>query len=282
MLYEFTNLDVIILSVGPPSQVLIKWQVSNLSSFVNSNYILIIERSMSPKFEESVERFKISHNILPTAVFDFVDTTANLHNLHRRYYYRITAIENNNTFYSDIKTWFGDPDLVAAEIIRRNNLLLEEYTGTPVFILSERTEGPSCECWDEAASRATKSNCIKCFTTGKKYPFFDPIISYVDFNPNPKQTQITRFGELQPMENDVWMSNYPWVKSRDMIIEVENGARWRVVRVHGVHKRRVPLQQMIRISRINLSDIGYKYQLSQDVIEQLKETIDTKRTVKEF
>jgi hypothetical protein len=196
-----------------------------------------------------------------TGQFGFKDTTVNLISDWRKYYYKVKTVEiadTNNFVESEAFTQGYEPDTVALEIIRRNNLILgNDFTGRPVFVFIKRTFGQRCgECWDYITKRRCKSGCLTCFDTGFVNGYFTPMIRQMNINPEHEKVQMQKF-KIEPNQTAGWLSNEPALSPGDLIVEGLN-QRWRVIDVRKTEKRRTLLHQTVRLTSVNNSDIEYK------------------------
>lgn len=157
-----------------------------------------------------------------------------------------------------------NPDYVALEIVRRNNLLLRRFTGRLVAYCPVRWQGPRCRlCYDRLKQRSKRSACNECYGTTFQGGYYAPIPVHVDFNPSPNVVQIANFGKLEISDTVAWMSNFPAAKPSDMLVE-KTGARWRVVQVNGATKSRYLVQQYLKVEEIERSDPEYLFPVDVD------------------
>ena len=196
-------------------------------------------------------------------VFVYKDPSVNLKHRWRKYYYKVKVDPENDPLRSP---WIGPeskqdrPDVIATEIIRRNNLLLDRFVGIDAQLYIRRTWGQRCsECWDTIKQRKVKSDCLVCYNTGFVGGFFDPIPIKINFSPSPEMIRQANF-EQQPDATNSWMSNYPQISPKDVIIE-DGKTRWRVVQPSFTQKRRVKVHQVMQLVRVNHNDIEYKLPL---------------------
>ena len=193
-----------------------------------------------------------------TDQFAFKDTSVNLKSDWRKYFYRLKVVEIStpaNFVETESFHQSYEIDVIAAEIIRRNNLILSnEFTGRPVFIFIKRTFGMRCKsCWDFVTKRRCESNCIECFDTGFTFGYFDSIVAQMNINPEHEKVQMQRF-KMEVNNTAGWLSNEPLLSPGDVIVEGDN-KRWRVVDVRTTQRRRVVLHQTVRLSSVNNSDV---------------------------
>ena len=255
-------------SPGVPPRVLLSWTIEPIRSGA-TGVSYHVERSQSPDFSDTDAVEEITTAITGVAgqtVYEYLDITVNMQNFWRRWYYRIRAEDSGSskTYLSDVKTWESSPKVFELEIIARHDWLLRYETGTPCFAIVERTAGSDhCQtCYNPSLGRSTKSQCTECFGTGRERPFFQPILTFVDFNPPAKVTQVQQ-RELQVGQTNVWWSAFPQLKPRDLIVEVLSGERWRVVSINPVGDVRTSIQHFATLERISQRDVEHRVAISE-------------------
>jgi len=230
----------------------VSWKIKPTTEDV-SNYTFRVMRSLSPEGP---------FNPIIDLVDKFVyhDADVSLKNKYRKFFYIIRAFETADTdnYKDSSSAWLPEkPDLEAAEIIRRNDLLLRKKVGALCEAYLIKTYGQYCtNCFDYIKMRKRISNCPVCFNGGFVNGYFGPIATRVNFNPSQKMIQQAGF-ELQPDNIAAWMSNYPLLSPKDIVIE-SGTKRWRVVQQSQTEKRRIPVHQMLQLKRVNHSDIEYE------------------------
>lgn len=150
-----------------------------------------------------------------------------------------------------------DPDLLALEIVRQFRVLHRRATGTLCAILSIRDFGPRCPmCWNETQKRVTRSNCKACYATGKLHGFHEQVNVFVDMNPTKEAVQVSEFGELQENDTVAWITNFPPVKPRDLVID-QMSRRWKVVSVRRIERLNFVVQQFMQLRVVQKVDVEY-------------------------
>lgn len=193
--------------------------------------------------------------------FTFHDPNSSQKARWRQWYYKVRAVEVSSKTFTESPTASNQekPDRIGLSIIRRNELALRRFVGVKCFILQERTFGQRCNnCWDNIKQRRKLSNCTICFDTGFLGGFFEPIPALVNLSPSAKQVQKMNFGELTPNQTPAWMSNFPELKPRDILIEEHDGKRWRVSNMVPTRKRRAIIHQNLLLTEINRADVEWK------------------------
>lgn len=238
--------------------------------FYNIKYLTVSWRIKPTTEDISLYTFSVRRSLSPEGPFNEIkslseqfvyhDPDVNLEHKYREFYYKIRVYETADpTNYSESEVAYlpEKPDPVAAEVIRRNNLLLENFVGVDCYIYVIKTYGQLCaNCYDYVKHRRRISDCPVCFHTSFVGGYFGPIIRKVNFNPSHKMIQQAGF-EMMPDNIAGWMSNYPPLKPKDVIIENGN-KRWRVVEQSQTEKKRIPVHQMLQLTQINRSDIEYQ------------------------
>lgn len=200
-------------------------------------------------------------------VYSFRDNKVHLLHKWRQYYYKIRVKHRT----SDEEQEFGpasslepEPDLIAAEIIRQEDILFRELVGRKCVLYPARTFGPSCSCFDPYTNRRTRSQCKLCFGTGWLGGFMSPVEVYVQIDPFPKYAQSTSLQEVQPSDTVGRMISFPPVAPRDILIESEN-RRWRVLKVTPTQRLRATVHQELQLHEIPKGDIEYNLPVNLDV-----------------
>lgn len=215
------------------------------------------------------------------AITTFNHTTEYIDELYYRrlwknLYYRV-KIENKRTgaiSYSIVGSLMTPPNLEALEIIRRNDILLRNRrhgTGVPVAVFTKKRIGPACECWDVDKQRLRTSNCRSCYGSHIHGGFYSPIISWANFTPNTKLIQIPQWGEMEPNEQRLFMSNYPVLSPGDVIFEPSSMSVYTVEKIETSERRGTMLHQIVSASFIDRNSALYSLlDETPDLIERLK------------
>jgi hypothetical protein len=274
-------------SPGIPPQVLVTWTVEPIRTGA-TGVLFHVERSQSPDFSDADAIEEITTAIPGVAgqtVYEYLDITVNMQSFWRRWYYRIRAEDTGSSkeFNSDTKTWESSPKVFELEIIARHDFILRRDTGTPCFALVERTAGGDhCQvCYNASLNRSTKSSCTECFGTGRERPFFQPILTFIDFNPPAKITQIQQ-REDDKGQTTVWWSAFPQLKPRDVLVEVLSGERWRVVSVNPVGEARTSIQHFGTLERISQRDIEHRISIPESTQRQAVNDLEEMKAERRF
>lgn len=281
---KFKSIRARILSVEHLPRVLVEWELAPTGQKLD-NLKFYIERGESPTEYTRLNATGITHDDL----YEFVDYTASLFDLHKNYYYRIVAAEEDTngvalqTFTSAEASLDGDLDLTGLYIIEEHLFQYQEVDGIPCLIYKKRHEGATCtECWDSVLKRVTKSNCKTCFGTGRVEGYYPPIDGWFQFGVQTLDANVQQQGTVQPNVTAAEFTNYPEIRPGDIIFEIKNHLFWRVARVSAPEKNRVIMLQHVDLSAINRSDIEYRLYMPQDRIKALLNKLNIRIATPEF
>lgn len=276
---KFKRVDVTVFSFDPP-KILLKW-VLEPTILPLQDYEFRIERS-----ENISDGFKHLYTASGTAP-DYIDYTAEFHNVQRKYYYKVTATNTKSgaIIVAPIGTWEGEPNLVAMEMIRRLDFLLDDRTGHPTFVFGQMSEGPRCsECWDRATSRSTNPDCPVCKGTGRYGGYYNAVLVMIDFYPDAKVTAHTGWGETQEAQMDILLSSYPTLKNRDILIKADNNKTYIVDNVRPIEEpgSDTIIHQVARVAEMNRSDIETKLNIPEDIRTEAANNLRERKEKREF
>lgn len=232
------------------------WEIESFarSTDIITAYQFFIYRSESPEgpFELIAGPFEDR--------FQLRDFSPNLLHKWRQLYYKLRVVHKPSSEEMDagVTTLDAEPDLIALEIVRQEDLLLRNFIGRRCFLFPVRTFGEKCTCYDNSLGRTTKSNCVVCFDTGFLGGYLRPIDFYMQFDPDAKSPSPTSIkGETQPRNTSGRLICYPPVKPNDLIIEAEN-RRWRVITQTQTERLRSVVHQELSLHMVVKGDVEYK------------------------
>lgn len=276
---SFKNLQAIPLS-RDPAKVLIRWKTTAASDAELVDYEFLVLRQGGgqdgrPNFQDvDIDGSKTTptpialnpKNLKPISRWIdgldfpwFVDLSDALKNLTKTSFYRVKCRhkQTNEEVISEEFTWEGPLDLVGLYVVAEHDFFLKDVGGVPSLVYQRRRGGLQCGCFDPIQKKRLISFCQKCYGTNWVKGFFDPIDTYIDFNPNPKNVNINDWGETAENETDALLSNFPNVSPGDVIRELQDNRMWRVVVVRPTEKRRCQMLQFARLVELKPGDVEY-------------------------
>jgi hypothetical protein len=287
-----------------PSKVLIQWELKPTKISL-ADYEFYIDRGDSPSQIPAFQHVTIDgqpwNTPSPTTTSDndrqiagpisaldfyqYLDRSTLLRNFHKLYYYRIRIrkISTQEELGTPAFSWQGDLDLVGLYVVDEHNFLLEDTVGTPCLVYPRKRNGVTCsKCFDPIQKKRTNSYCLTCFGTNWEGGFYQPLDSFIDFNPSPDNTVIQQWGETQTNETNILMSNYPLVVNGDVIRELRENRMWRVAKTQHTEKRRTPMLQFVRVIEINPGDVEYKIPIDEEFMKAKIAQFEEMRKLREF
>jgi hypothetical protein len=163
----------------------------------------------------------------------------------------------------------GEPDLIALEINRQEDVLFREFAGRKCWLFPVRTFGAFCVCYDRVTSKRTKSNCLNCYDTGYLGGYLTPIECFVQLDPNSNSPNPTPIGEQQFNQTSGRLISFPQVKPKDILVETEN-RRWKVSTVAQTQRLRSVVHQELMLQEVPKGDVAYKLPINIANLASLK------------
>ena len=189
----------------------------------------------------------------------FRDTAPALMHKWRELYYKLRVVDTDTQETQEFgpTAQQGEPDLIALEIQRQEDVLFREFIGRRCWLFPVRTFGPKCTCYDKTMGRRTRSNHLPCFDTGYLGGFLAPVECYVQIDPAAQTPSVTPMMEQQNTNTSMRLLSFPPVKPKDILVEAEN-KRWRVVSVSMTQRLRATVHQEVAVHEIPRGDIEFK------------------------
>lgn len=239
------------------------WEIEALTSSSETHeifdYDFYIERSPGPMgpFAPLAGPFRDQYRLR--------DVTVSLLRKWQQYYYKLKVVHRPS---GETKEWGPvtqepEVDLIAAEIIRQEDILFREYAGRRCWLFPIRTFGPLCTCFDVTLGRRTRAAHLPCFGTGYLGGFHSPIEIFLQIDPVAKSSVASPLQEAQSQDTTARMISFPLVAPNDIIVETEN-KRWRANPVGGTERLRSPVRQELSLHAIPMGDIEFSLPVNVD------------------
>jgi hypothetical protein len=156
-------------------------------------------------------------------------------NFNNKYYYCVVAYHKTipSLATKSKPVYQGQfSDGVHIQIKFAEDTLYTMYYGEPCLIVKRKPFGEPCpNCWSEARQQRTKSNCSVCQNTGKVYGYYQPIEMQVSFDSDPVKSDVQKDYENVIDTKRGRISNYPMVKPRDLIINLDDNKRYTITHI---------------------------------------------------
>ena len=233
-----------------------------------------------------VENIKVISKAIDGAdYFEFIDYTPALKNLWPTYKYQI-SVRLKATGEEMLSAPFDidqDLDLVGLYIAQEMDFLLEDTIGSPSFVYRRRRAGIQCTvCFDPIQKRRITSSCYNCYGTNFVGGFYQPVDTYVNFEPTANSPVIQEWGETQDNATNIQVSSFPLLSPGDLIRELRNNRLWRVVKVNQAEKRRAAVIQFAQVVEIKPEDIENKLPYDLKLVRDKLDYYNKQRQLREF
>lgn len=262
---EVKNIQVVTEAID---RLTLMWEIEDTHEDVH-DYLFTIRRSLSPggPWDEIAQDLEDR--------YQFSDTSANLKDRWRQFYYQIVVTLKSDTSKKTYTTPVGlaaPPDLIALEVQRREALYFRKYVGRKILLFPRRNFGHRCNCWDSVLQRKKTSRCQNCFGTGYMGGYMSPILTWFQIDPSAKSNQQLKSGETQQVVTIARTMVFPRMKPKDIIVEREN-KRWRIVRVMQTERLRAVVRHELHLSAISPGSIEFELPVDftalEDPVDQL-------------
>jgi hypothetical protein len=195
----------------------------------------------------------------------FRDPDVSMLHKWRSYYYklRLTGRQSGESIEFGPEWLRAEPDRIALEVARREQLLFREFAGRKAVLFPALTSGERCgNCFYVAESgnytgRPHQQSCQSCFDTSFVGGYAKPIIIHIQFDPSTQMVQRSDLNERAQVDSTARMSSYPPVKPKDMLVDAEN-KRWQVETVTPTRKLGAIVRQELRVHQIPTADVRYR------------------------
>lgn len=184
----------------------------------------------------------------------------------RTMYYRVRCkhVPTDRTIYSKTVDREGPPTLLAAEMIRRERVLFEEFVGVKCWLFPRRSFGQRCpNCYDDVLGKTVDSRCPTCWGTGFSGGYHYPTAFWGQVDASPETEQVTVDDHRRVQMSQLRCGPSPGIKPLDLIIDHQN-RRYRVVESGGTTRFGCLVRAELKLVLIQKGSIEDKIPLKVD------------------
>ena len=199
-------------------------------------------------------------------IFFYRDPTNLEDHKNRNIYYKlkIRDTRNNEAILVGPTAQITEPDLLALEIIRQEDMLFREFIGKKCYVFPRKTFGERCICYDYRLQRKTSSNCEMCFDVSYLGGFNNPVICFIQIDPTNRSAQLTPTITHTVNFTKGRMLAIPSLGPGDLIVD-SNNKRWQVEEASVTARFGYELHQELQLKEILKQAIEYKVPVLDDI-----------------
>lgn len=248
------SFEEIIVTPLYPNKIFIQWSVSNPCIDTNYKFYIYISESINGPFKQI--------NTLPLVDEYMYTFSYPILNKQEYLFFKIIAEIGKSKVESRIESFINkiylDTWLNIQEIIRREDLLRERFTGTDCLIFKKKITGDRCNiCLDKATGYITDSRCSICFGTRIIGGYLPSIEKYIEIVEGPRNITPSPIGTIENI-TAIASLTVPLLFKGDIIVEKKRNKRWYINQVDRNMIATYPIKQKLEIRQISPKDIEYQ------------------------
>jgi len=240
-----------------------------------------LEWSATPEGVEALDEWEVVFQFSIDPVSKFQDVTdftgdqiiiqadtATTHKHDRRhydfnkdYYYKMTIreIANPGNSVTSSTVWICMSFDGVHDVMRYNETVLYDiYHGEPCKIIKKKNFGTRCpDCWSVNRLQRTRTHCDTCKGTGFLDGWYDPIEIQISFDSDPKKTDSQKDFENVYDTKRARLSNYPLVKPKDIILNLDKAKRYTIEHVETTKLPNLATENDPGPPNVNMSKANY-------------------------
>jgi hypothetical protein len=247
------HVDSILLLPQYPDRIFIQWDVSNPA--IGANYLFWLYLSDNPKSDfQPINTIPILNEFCYTVEQPLLFKQEYIYIRINVEVQGVSSTSEATTLTRKLSLWSLHN---AMEIIRRKDLLREEFVGVPCEVRKRRILGEVCqECVDPITGLQIKTHCHNCFDTKVVGGFSDPIEVHCEIVEGERNIVPSEGGTIENLLSQGKLT-WPLMFKGDVIIEKERNRRWYVNTVRRQMLRTFPIDQTMDIRQIAPKDVEY-------------------------
>lgn len=216
---------------------------------------------------------KINGAILSNTNFIIDASTQDFSKFHKSWYtveVRMPApdlryITSPPTSWENVRTDLMS--LRAAEIIRRETILLGQFVGVNSLVFRRMYFGQRCpNCYNKEVEKVMQDHCPVCLGTSFSGGYYPGIPTQVCYQATPNQTALTYLGKMETNQTTCWTINVPEIETLDLILRVPDFKLFRVEDVSQTEIQTVPVRQMMQITELAKGSVEFDLIISNNVV----------------
>lgn len=152
--------------------------------------------------------------------------------------------------------WVG---IRAAEIQRREYLLLNKFVGVKSYLFRKKNYGRRCPaCWDSRTEQILDDHCPVCIGTSFEGGFFEPAPLFLQYETTPSDRQKVYYGAMETNQIGAWTISVPEITPHDIIVRTGDWGAYRVDRIMRTELQANTVRQIMTLTQLSKGDVEYQ------------------------
>jgi hypothetical protein len=144
----------------------------------------------------------------------------------------------------------------AAEITRRETILLDKFVGVDSLIFRKKYFGQRCpNCYNEDIEKVTKDHCLTCLGTSFIGGYFPGMLTKMCYEISPNNTQLTYLGKLETNQTSAWTISSPALMTHDLILRIPDYSLFRIESINQTELQTVQVRQVVQITELSKNSV---------------------------
>jgi hypothetical protein len=191
------------------------------------------------------------------------DTTIEDSSKFRKTYYKVEVqlpAPDGRRIISPVATWekvrTNLIQIRAAEITRRETILLDKFTGVDTIIFRRKYFGERCpRCYNKDIEKVMQDHCPTCLGTSFLGGYFPGISTKLCYEISPNNIQLNYAGKQETNSTSAWTISHPDITPLDIIVRVPDFKVFRVGEINATELQTVQVRQVLQLVELSKNNI---------------------------
>ena len=145
---------------------------------------------------------------------------------------------------------------IASEIQRREYLLLMKFSGIKSYLFNRRFYGERCtRCWSVTQEKTVDDHCPICLGTSFKGGYFDPLPSFIQYDPTPNDSNLGFNGRIETNQISAWTISAPSMNVGDIIVRSGDWNVYSIDKITTTELQTNTVRQILVLTQLGRNDI---------------------------
>lgn len=160
------------------------------------------------------------------------------------------------------------------DIIRRESILLDKFTGAESIVFNRKRSGVRCpSCWDHTHKKVMHDHCEVCYGTSFKGGYETGVNTKLQYLSIDPQSQMSYIGREEPITLSAWTINIPLLHPHSIVLRKGDRKAFRIEGSQGNTELLTNVQkQTVVLKELSKDSIEYKL-FNNDCVVDLPLTV---------